>query len=157
MTDLNEKLSLLLDDYTDDNIDTTIDEVIGDINLQYCTRRYRIIGEAMRNELPQAIDAGFHNAVMAQIRDQAALPDSVPPAARESAVRPSLLNWMTLKPLAGLAVAASVALVTVALWQPLKQESGQPGDGFVSADQEKIQKLAGQQLPGTTWGSRSRR
>ena len=148
MTDLNEKLSLLLDDYTDDNIDTTIDEVIGDVNLQYCTRRYRIIGEAMRNELPQAIDTGFHSAVMAQIHDQAAAPNPAPTAAPESAVRHSLLSWMTLKPLAGLAVAASVALVTVALWQPLKQESGQPGDGLVSADQEKIQMLAEQQLQG---------
>ena len=58
MTDLNEKLSLLLDDYSEDDIDSTIDEVIGDVNLQYRTRRYRIIGEAMRNELPQAIDTG---------------------------------------------------------------------------------------------------
>ena len=148
MTDLNEKLSLLLDDYADDNADATIDEVIGDINLQYRTRRYRIIGEAMRNELPQAIDTGFHSAVMAQIHDQAAVPTPAPIAAQESTVRHSLLSWMTLKPLAGLAIAASVAMITVALWQPLKQEPGQPGDGLVSADQEKIQKLAGQQLEG---------
>ncbi len=148
MTDLNEKLSLLLDDYTDDNVDTTIDEVIGDVNLQYRTRRYRMIGEAMRNELPPAIDTGFHSAVMAQIHDQAETPDAAPMAAQKTAVKHSLLSWMTLKPLAGLAVAASVAMVTVALWQPLKQESGQPGDSLVSADQEKIQKLAEQQLQG---------
>jgi len=165
MTDLNEKLSLLLDDYSEDDIDSTIDEVIGDVNLQYRTRRYRIIGEAMRNELPQAIDTGFHNHVMAQINDQAAVPDPAPAAAQESAMRPSLLSWMSLKPLAGLAVAASVALVTVALWQPLKQESGQFDEDLVStAEQQKIQKLAGQQLqagavpvstrvqtPGTRW------
>ena len=30
MTDLNEKLSLLLDDYTDDDSTATLDEVIGD-------------------------------------------------------------------------------------------------------------------------------
>ena len=52
MTDLNEKLSLLLDDYADDNSTATLDEVIGDVNLQYSARRYRMIGEAMRNELP---------------------------------------------------------------------------------------------------------
>jgi len=144
MTDRNEILSLLLDDYADDNAGTTIDEVIGDINLQYRARRYRMIGEAMRNEMPQAIDTGFHSAVMAQIHDQAAAYNFAPPAAE----KPSLLSWMTLKPLAGLAIAASVAMVTVALWQPLKQESGQPGDGLVSAEQQKIQKLAGQQFPG---------
>jgi sigma-E factor negative regulatory protein RseA len=165
MTDLNEKLSLLLDDYSEDNIDSTIDEVIDDVNLQYRTRRYRIIGEAMRNELPQAIDTGFHNTVMAQLHDQAVAPDPAPTAAQESAVRHSLLSWMSLKPLAGLAVAASVALVTIALWQPLKQESGQFDEDLVStAEQQKIQKLAGQQLqagavpvstrvqtPGTRW------
>jgi hypothetical protein len=42
-----------------------------------------------------------------------------------------------------------VALVTVALWQPLKQESGQLDDSLVSADQQKIQQLAGQQIQGT--------
>ena len=148
MTDLNEKLSLLLDDYADDNADTTIDEVISDINLQYCARRYRMIGEAMRNELPRAIDTGFHSAVMAQIHDQTVARNPAPTPAQKTAVKHSLLSWMTLKPLAGLAIAASVAMVTVALWQPLKQESGQPGDGLVSADQQKIQKLAGQQLQG---------
>jgi len=53
-----------------------------------------------------------------------------------------------LKPFAGLAVAASVAIVTVALWQPLKQESGQGESGLVAADQQKIQQLARQQVPG---------
>ena len=148
MTDLNEKLSLLLDDYTDDNADATIDAVIGDVNLQYRTRRYRMIGEAMRNELPQAIDTGFHGIVMAQIHDQAAAPNPVPTAAQDSAVRHSLMSWMTLKPLAGLAVAASVALVTIALWQPHKQESGQLDGGLASDDEQKIQKLAEQQVPG---------
>ena len=148
MKDPNEKLSLLLDDYSEENIDATIDEVIADVNLQYRARRYRIIGETMRNELPQAVDIEFHSAVMAQIREQAAVTDSVPTAARESAARASLLNWMTLKPVAGLAVAASVALVTVALWQPLKQESGQFDEDLVStSDQQKIQKLAEQKFP----------
>jgi sigma-E factor negative regulatory protein RseA len=165
MTDLNEKLSLLLDDYSEDNIDATIDEVAGDVNLQYRTRRYRIIGEAMRNELPQAIDTDFHNTVMAQIRDQAVAPDPASKVAQESALKHLLPVWMTLKPLAGFAVAASVALVTVALWQPVKQESGQFDEDLVSTtDQQKIEKLAGQQLqaaavpvstrvqtPGTRW------
>ena len=165
MTDTNEKLSLLLDDYSEDNIDVTIDEVAGDVNLQYRTRRYRIIGEAMRNELPRAIDTDFHNTVMAQIRDQAVVPGPATTAARESALRHPLLSWMSLKPMAGFAVAASVALVTVALWQPLKQESGQFDEDLVStADQQKIKQLAGQQgqtvivpvstrvqTPGTRW------
>jgi negative regulator of sigma E activity len=150
MTDLNEKLSLLLDDYTDDNVAATLVEVIGDVNLQYRARRYRMIGEAMRNELPPAIDTGFHSAVMARIDDQVETQthSSRAQAPQQPAVKHSILSWVPLKPLAGLAVAASVAVVTVALWQPLKQESGQLDDSLVSADQQKIQQLVGQQIPG---------
>jgi negative regulator of sigma E activity len=149
MTDLNEKLSLLLDDYADDNSAATLDEVIADVNLQYSARRYRMIGEAMRNELPPAVDTGFHSAVMSRIHDQtetqAHSPRSKTP--QQAAAKRSILNWVT-RPLAGLAVAASVAMVTVALWQPLKQEPGQLDDSLVSADQQKIQQLAGQQVQG---------
>ena len=148
MTDHDEKLSYLLDDYPGDNADDALDEVIGDVNLQYRARRYQLIGEVMRHELPQAIDTNFHSSVMARIRQQPA----AAPGARPSTSAPTgsrLLSWVTLKPLAGLAVAASVALVTVALWQPLKQESGQLDDSLVSADQQKIQQLAGQQVKGT--------
>jgi negative regulator of sigma E activity len=150
MTDLNEKLSLLLDDYADDNSAATLDEVIGDVNLQYRTRRYRMIGEAMRNELPPAIDTGFHSAVMTRIHDQADEQTHNPAllTPQEITTKSSFLSWVPLKPPAGLAVAASVALVTVVLWQPVKQESGQLDDSFASTDQLKIQQLAGQQVEG---------
>ena len=128
MTEHNEKLSYLLDDYRGDNPEATLDEVIGDVNLQYRMRRYQIIGDAMRHELPQAIDTDFHQSVMARIREQAE--DSPQMSTQDSTA--SRLSWLTLRPFAGLAVAASVALVTVALWQPLKQESGQPDDTLVS-------------------------
>ena len=146
MTEHNEKLSYLLDDYPGENPEATLDEIIGDVNLQYRMRRYQIIGEAMRHELPQAIDTGFHQSVMAGIREQAAGSPEMPSAEGSKASR---LSWLTLRPFAGLAVAASVALVTVALWQPLKQESGQPGDTLVDADQQKIQQLAGQKIEGS--------
>jgi negative regulator of sigma E activity len=150
MTDLNEKLSLLLDDYTDDDSTATLDQVIGDVNLQYRTRRYRMIGEALRNELPPAIDTSFHSAVMARIHDQAEVQahnsGSITP--QQATAKSSLLSWVGLKPLAGLAVAASVALVTILLWQPVKQESGQLDDSVASSDQQKIQQLAEQQIQG---------
>lgn len=164
MADQDEKLSYLLDDYPGENAAAELDELLNDVNLQYRARRYQMIAAVMRHELPQAIDTDFHNSVMARVRQQAAdgqLSQSQDPATAE---RPSLLSWLTLKPFAGLAVAASVALVTVALWQPLQQESGQLDSGLVSADQQKVQQLAGQQiqgaavpvstqlqLPGTRW------
>lgn len=148
MTDQDEKLSFLLDDHPGENADASLDEVMGDVNLQYRARRYRMIGEVMRHELPQAIDTSFHANVMAQIRNQDPPSVTVPAAPQTTTGSTSILSWIGLKPFAGLAVAASVAIVTVALWQPLKQEAGQGDAGLVSADQQKIQQLARQQLPG---------
>jgi sigma-E factor negative regulatory protein RseA len=149
MKQQDEKLSLLLDDHSDDNVDEVLDEVIADVNLQYRVRRYRMIGEVMRHEIPAAIDTGFHQQVMAKIQQQAQPVDparhaaaSVTPGAVPSMVR----AWF--RPAAGLAVAASVALVTVALWQPLQQQTAVTDDGLVSADEQKIQQLAGQQIAG---------
>ena len=144
----DETLSLLLDDDSEADVNAVLDEVMGDVNLQYRMRRYQIIGEALRNELPQAIDTDFHHDVMAKIREESpsvALHDR----GRDPASVGPLLTRAWFKPFAGLAVAASVAVVTVALWQPLQQQGALPNDGLVSADQQKIEQLAGQQVVGS--------
>lgn len=148
MTDSNEKLSYLLDEYSEEGVEPDLDEVLGDVNLQYRARRYRMIGEVLRTELPAAMDTGFHASVMARIESEAARrsPDARQPSA--GGARGSILAWSGLKPVAGLAVAATVALVTVALWQPLDRATGQPGDTLVSADQQKVEQLAGRQPQG---------
>lgn len=146
MTDLDEKLSFLLDDYPGENADASLDEVIGDVNLQYRMRRYQMIGDVMRHELPHAIDTSFHSAVMTRIREEGTVQADRPSATEAPSKVTSILHWAALKPFAGLAVAASVALVTVALWQPLKQDSGNLDDGIVTADQQKIQDLANGQI-----------
>jgi len=145
MKQQDEKLSLLLDDYSDDDIDAVLDEVSADVNLQYRVRRYRMIGEAVRYELPAAIDTGFHQRVMARIEAQPRPAGSARPAAARAL---PLLARAWFKPAAGLAVAASVALVTVALWRPLQPESAPTDAGIASADEQKIQELAGQQVAG---------
>jgi len=159
MKELDEKLSLLLDDYTDEGIDVVLDEVTADVNLQYRMRRYRMIGEVMRHELPEDIDTDFHHAVMARIRDEASSPRSATtqPAALIAPTPVTARSWF--KPFAGVAVAASVALVTVALWQPLQEQvdilDGVQGGGLASADQQRIQQL-GQQLQGSAVQASSR-
>jgi sigma-E factor negative regulatory protein RseA len=149
----DENLSLLLDDDSEADVDAVLDEVMADVNLQYRMRRYQIIGETLRNELPQAIDTDFHHGVMAKIREQSPKleahgnhSDQVNELGRGNVV--PLLTRAWFRPFAGLAVAASVAVVTVALWQPLQQQ-GKPNDGLVSADQQKIEQLAGQQVVGS--------
>jgi negative regulator of sigma E activity len=149
MTDSDDRLAYLLDEYSGDETGTALDEVLGDVNLQYQARRYRMIGEVMRQELPDAVDTGFHASVMAKVRAEPALSrpaqsDRVP----ADGARPSFFDWIRLKPVAGLAVAAAVAVFTVVLWQPLKRESAQPGETLASADQQKVDQLTGQQPRG---------
>ena len=147
MTEINEKLSYLLDDYTDESIDDAVDQVVADVNLQYSMRRYQMIGEVMRHELPQSINPDFHNEVMAKIRAGQPTP-SMPKVAVETG-KASWLDWIGLKPMAGLAVAASVAILTVSLWQPVSQQDSAGSQDIVSADQQKVDQLAGRKLSGT--------
>ena len=144
MKEQDEKLSLLLDDYSDESVDAVLDEVSADVNLQYRVRRYRMIGEVLRHELPDAIDTGFHQQVMARIREEegrVAEPAEMPSS--QSRPASSLLSNAWLRPFAGLAVAASVAVVTVSLWQP-GQPPGTTPDTLANSDAQKIQQLAGQ-------------
>lgn len=145
MTDRDEKLAYLLDDFAGDKPSAEIDEVIGDVNLQYRARRYRMIGEAMRRELPDAIDTEFHSAVMARI--SAETPRAATAGGDAVAETPpanSLFGWFS-KPLAGLAVAATVAVVTVALWTPGEPDGAADG-GIASAETQKVEKLAEQSV-----------
>ncbi len=152
MTDADEKLSLMLDDQAgadsaiDQAIDQAIDESLADVNLQYQVRRYRLIGEVMRNELPPAIDTDFHHEVMARIRTEDALQAAAEPVATAAESVPLWERW---KPFAGLAVAASVALVTVSLWQPLQQQGAPTDGGVATAEETKIQEIAETLKPGT--------
>lgn len=122
MTEQNEKLSYLLDDFPGENPQAEIDEVIGDVNLQYQMRRYQMIGEAMRNELPRAIDTDFHSTVMDVVRAEAlhGVSTASSGAVDMTETVSPLVGWLS-RPLAGLAVAATVAVVTVALWTPAEQ------------------------------------
>jgi sigma-E factor negative regulatory protein RseA len=146
MKQQDENLSVLLDGDDAASLDVAIDDLSADVNLQYRMRRYQMIGAVMRNELPQAIDTGFHAEVMAQIKKEtaaSAVREDCPAATDVSAAGVS--SWF--KPFAGLAVAASVALVTVVLWGPQQQNDGVP-DALVSADQQKIEQLASQTVAG---------
>ena len=146
MTDLDKKLSVLLDDDAAGiDADAAIDEALGDVNLQYRMRRYRLIGEVMRNELPRIIDTDFHQSVMARVRAEAAARPKPPRQAAESTAAAkaagSLFGWGWLKPVTGLALAAGVAVVTVSLWQPPQE---QVDDTLVSNQDERVRQLAEQ-------------
>ena len=145
MTEHEEKMALLLDDHSDTDIDAAIDAATRDVNLQYRMRRYRMIGETLRRELPPAVDLDFHNQVMSRIRTETLIMKAAA-SSRARVNRPSRRGWMLLRPLAGAAVALSVAVVTVALWQ--QRPGGNIDDQqLVDADEEKIIELARQPVP----------
>ena len=145
------KVSTLLDEFSGDRESiSALDEVLADVNQQYKMRRYQMIGEAMRHELPERVNTDFSAGVMSavneieplQIEPQSGSADQ--PVRSES--RTSVWVWPFLKPVAGMAIAASVAIVSVTLWQSVNigSQSGQVTDQLVSIDQQKIQQLASQ-------------
>ena len=147
MSEQQDKLSSLMDEYSDDEQSRSIlDEVEGDVNLQYRLRRYQMIGEAMRHELPRQIDTDFSANVMAKIDATGSGADLANAAAPEAKTRQSIWTWPAMRPVAGLAVAFSVAVISVTLWQSVNvgTGTGQGTEQLVSADQKKIELLAGQ-------------
>ena len=146
MSEQQDKLSLLLDEFADDEQSRRmLDEVEADVNLQYRLRRYAMIGQVMRHELPKHIAPDFSANVMAQI-------NSISHTAKLVDDRQSLWTWSKMKPFAGLAIAASVAVVSITLWQTVNVDPGSgPGSEPVvivdqqivdqnNADQQKIER-----------------
>jgi negative regulator of sigma E activity len=146
MTEQHDKISFLLDEFSsDEQSRAVLDEIEGDVNLQYYMRRYQMIGQVMRHELPRQINTDFSADVMAQINQI----ENSSMAGNTSANfenRPSLWTWAVMKPFAGMAIAVSVAIVSITLWQSsnVNSNSEQAGDQIVSVDQQKIERLASQ-------------
>ena len=145
MSEIDEKLSVVLDEYSDDEqSQAMLNEVVDDVNLQYQMRRYQMIGDIMRHELPDQINLDFSHQVMAEIEKI----DSPTKSSLETEARTSFWQWAALKPLAGFAVAATVAVVSITLWQSVSigPQGNNPDNQVVSVEQQKINKLASQPL-----------
>jgi negative regulator of sigma E activity len=149
MSEKQNKLSSLMDEFSGDELSRRmLDEVEGDVNLQYRLRRYQMIGQVMRHELPRQIDTDFSTNVMAKIDATGSAPGKAGAARSETKTRQSIWTWSVMKPVAGLAVALSVAVVSVTLWQSVNVgiDTGQSSEQLVSADQKKIELLARKQV-----------
>ena len=145
MSDDKEKLSYLLDDYSSSDADqVSLDDLLGDVNQQYCLTRYQMIGQVMRHELAEQIDTGFSQNVMASIREIEI--ETVAIVSQKKAK--SIWRWEFLKPFAGMAVAASVAIVSITLWQSVSvtTDSSVPSESIASAEQKKIDLLVNQPI-----------
>ena len=108
---LHEQLSALVDDELVDAEQALLVRQLGaDTALRERLARYQIISDALQSHLPPRVDAGFHKGIQAALQEE--------PAVHAEAPRFTGL----VKPVAGLAVAASVAVVAVLSLQSIRNE-----------------------------------
>lgn len=98
MTEGNEQISALMDDDYDHQ---SLNQLLRDEELQHTWARYHLIGDCLRDSLPEQMDTGLANRIHAQL------------ASEPTVLAPAGNKHSHLKPLAGFAIAASVALVAV--------------------------------------------
>ncbi len=109
---LNEKVSALMDgDLAGSDAQDVIHDLKQSAELRQCWERYHLIGDALRNNLPPVVRHDLASRISAAIEADTSqpLPTVVPFVSRQKN-KPAPFF---LKPLAGLAIAASVAAVAV--------------------------------------------
>lgn len=98
MTEGNEQISALMDDDYDHQ---SLNQLLRDEELQHTWARYHLIGDCLRDNLPEQINTGLANRINSQLKSE---PTVLAPSGKQN---------RNLKPLAGFAIAASVALIAV--------------------------------------------
>ncbi len=115
---LHEQLSALVDDELAEAEQDLLTRRIGtDPELHRRLVRYQVISDALRNQLPDRIDPAFSARVQAAVSKEAVQTADIP--ARRRLAR-------LLKPVAGVAMAASVAVVAVLSLQSDREETAAP-------------------------------
>ena len=108
---LHEQLSALVDDELDVAEHALLLRQIGsDPVLRERLARYQVFSDALQNHLPPQLDIGFHKSIQAALQDEPAVH-----------VESSRFAGM-FKPVAGVAVAASVAVIAVLSLQSIRTE-----------------------------------
>ncbi|MDJ0834075.1 MAG: sigma-E factor negative regulatory protein [Gammaproteobacteria bacterium] len=143
MNERSEKLSAVLDDYDrSDEQQSLLNDVMHDVNQQYTLRRYQLIGDVMRNDVPERIQLDFADRVRAEIAQLPAHSAATHDAESKDST-PSWLWSFMFKPIAGLAVAATVAVVVVSNIQ--LQTTDQTADdqlATITPSEAKVEQLA---------------
>jgi sigma-E factor negative regulatory protein RseA len=116
--EIKEQLSALVDDELPEHErEFLLSRMQGDIDLKQCWGRYNLIRDALHNELPHSIDISLADRVMDEVNNIPAEP-SLPNLQELHLQEHSSVQFLerisrTLKPVAGFAVAASVAAITL--------------------------------------------
>ena len=113
---LHEQLSALVDDeLTGSEHAMLLRRIESDDQLYQRLSRYQLISDALQNHLPDRVDPAFSLRVKGMLRSE---------PAQSGYSRLAALA----RPAAGLAVAASVAVMAVMSMQSARQETGSPAD-----------------------------
>ncbi|UCC57350.1 MAG: sigma-E factor negative regulatory protein [Gammaproteobacteria bacterium] len=113
---LHEQLSALVDDELSEAEQALLMKRLGtDSYLHRRLARYQLISDSLRNQLPDQIDPGFSARVQAAVLNEPTDARSSIPASKRLAA--------LLKPVTGLAVAASVAVVAVLSLQSVREDA----------------------------------
>lgn len=117
-----ETVSSLVDNYqaSDDVFDEALNEVIKDNHMSETWQRYHLIGDTMRDELPDAINLDLSASIANAIAEE---PTVLAPAAKPSigqAIKAKVLQFS--KPFGQVAIAASAAgLMVIGVQQNVAQ------------------------------------
>lgn len=119
---LNEQLSALVDDELDAaEQPLLLRRLTQDEELRDTLMRYHVISDALRSNLPHRVDTGFYRRVQAQLEQEVEI-HATPSRAR-----------VLFKPVAGLALAASVAVVAVVSLQSVREQDTARAPAVASA------------------------
>lgn len=121
---LNEQISALVDDELEAAEQALLlRQLASDESLRRQFARYQLVSDALKDSLPERVDPDFH------LRIQAALQDEAAPHVAAG----TYLGHRLFRPLAGLAVAASVAVVAVLSLQSVRETTPQSAPAVASA------------------------
>ena len=97
-----EYISAMVDDELDNNSESTIDNLLQSPALKGCWARYHLISDCLNKNIPESIDSSLADRISASIQNE---PTVLAPRATSSKAY--------LKPVAGFAIAASVATMAI--------------------------------------------
>lgn len=133
-----EQLSALIDG--EDDSSQTIDDLIHDQEMKETWSRYHLIGDCLRDNLPEGISNQVYNEVSQALSNE------------PTVLAPQTTKRFNIKPLAGFAIAASVAMAAVFSIQSNNQiapavNGGSPIAAATTAQPETFDFSAPQILP----------
>ena len=130
-----EKVSELVDGELGSGSESAMNELLHTASLQGSWARYHLISDTLQKNIPETIDTAFAARISASIQDE------------PSILAPTRSNNAFLKPIAGFAIAASVAAMAIlGIQHNQNREGGQEPQVVSFNPQSKMEDLSVQRV-----------